>query len=182
MTTRGRRSRLILVACLSGVIPDGSRSDAGPMYHSVRKAFCRHQPAAQGYIGSGAFALRRSAGMTIERASKSHAIASGGVACWGATSKQGANDFLPFGISGNGCRRASGLAVPVACVAQISLDPMQIGVDPCRFTAVLIHDDRVCMVPVALGCPPQRREGRRDIGGRGRCSQRPAEFVGCHRE
>ena len=99
--------------------------------------------------------------------------ASGSAAC-----KQCRGDLLPLFVESNGRDRLAGLPVPVAGIAEIAFDAMQIGVDPRRILAVLILNKLVRLVLLAVGRPPQGGKRRVQIG-RG-CRARQAGFVVRH--
>src|SRR5262249_3169487 len=79
----------------------------------------------------------------------------------GRASDQRPRDLLPLRLERAGCRLPLGLPVPVARIVEIALDAMQIGVHPGGIGAALLHDDAMRLVPVPLGCPPQRAQQRR---------------------
>src|SRR6266567_6166813 len=71
-------------------------------------------------------------------------------------------DPLPFGLKRILRHRLAGLAVPVAGIAEIALDAVQVRMHPSRIRCRLVLDDLVRLVPLAFGRPPQRFERRRE--------------------
>src|SRR5207237_71074 len=61
------------------------------------------------------------------------------------------------------CHGLAGLAIPIAGIAEVAFDAVQIGVHPGGVAAVVVLDDLVSLVPVTLGGPPQAGKRRAEI-------------------
>src|SRR5215831_12346418 len=85
-------------------------------------------------------------------------------------------DALVFSLKRARCRGLSGLPVPIAGVLEIALNAMQIGVHPGAVLAAFVHDDLVCLIPVVLAGPPERRERNAQALGRARLRLTLLEF------
>src|SRR5437764_817896 len=72
--------------------------------------------------------------------------------------QQRRDDLAPFLLQRAGMSGAPGLPVPIACIAKIALDAVQVGVNPGRVLALLVLHDLVRARPVSLGGPPQTIE------------------------
>ena len=69
--------------------------------------------------------------------------------------EQRLGDRAPLGLEVAVRRGLPGAAVPVAGIAEVALDPVQIGVHPGAVPIVLVLGDGVGGIPVALGGPPE---------------------------
>src|SRR5262252_4083034 len=85
-------------------------------------------------------------------------------------------DRIPFPVERPRSDRPVRLPIPIGRIASVTLDAMQIGMHPRGIAAIRVHDDLVCLVPVALLRPPQRSERRRDVARRGPGRQAALEF------
>ena len=68
--------------------------------------------------------------------------------------EQRRRDRRPLGVECAVLSRPAGSVVPIAGVAQVALDPMQIGVNPRRVAAFPVLHELVRRVPVTLGGVP----------------------------
>src|SRR5258707_12978317 len=71
------------------------------------------------------------------------------------------------------------LPVPIAGVAEIAFDTVQIGMDPGCISGLFILNDLVRLVPTAFRRPPQRGKRRIELGlGRGCCARETGFEIG----
>lgn len=76
--------------------------------------------------------------------------------------QQGCSQLLPLGLETLRAFRASGAAVPVPSIAEVTFSPMQVGVHPRGIHAFDALGDAVSFVPVAACIVPQRLEQWQD--------------------
>src|SRR3977135_3201232 len=72
----------------------------------------------------------------------------------GPAVEQRAHDRIPFRVEGPVGDGLPGPSVPIGGVAGIAFETVQIGMHPGGIVAVLVHDELVRLVPVALAGPP----------------------------
>src|SRR5712671_6992532 len=94
--------------------------------------------------------------------------------------EQRARDRIPFRLERAVGGGLPGLSVPIGGVAGVAFEAVQIGVHPGGVAAVLVHDELVRLVPVALARPPQGGQRRRTATRRRRRIQSSLEFIQCH--
>src|ERR1700709_1888428 len=90
--------------------------------------------------------------------------------------EQRARDRVPFRVERAIDDGLPGRAVPIGGVARVAFETVQIGMHPGGVAAVLVHDELVRLVPVALAGPPQGGERRPTATRRGLRTQGPLEF------
>ena len=77
--------------------------------------------------------------------------------------EQRRDDRVPFGLDAAAGGRTAGAGVPVARIAEIAFETMQIDMHPGGVGVGVALRDRVRLVPVALRRLPQRRERSGEI-------------------
>src|SRR5258705_3120235 len=95
----------------------------------------------------------------------------------GPAVEQRARDRIPFRVEPAVGDGLPGLPVPIGGVAGVAFETVQIGVHPGGVAAVLVHDELVRLVPVALAGPPQGGQRRRTATRRRRRIQSSTEFI-----
>ena len=74
--------------------------------------------------------------------------------------QQGGSDLFPLGFERNGRNRFVSLPVPVPGIGEVTLDTVQIRMDPSCICAAFVLHDLMRLVPVTFAGPPNRRERR----------------------
>src|SRR5258705_9740988 len=94
--------------------------------------------------------------------------------------EQRARDRIPFRVEPAVGDGLPGLPVPIGGVAGVAFETVQISMHPRGVAAVLVHDELVRLVPLALAGPPQGGQRRPTAARRRRRIQSSLEFIQCH--
>ena len=70
--------------------------------------------------------------------------------------QQRRGDGCPFRRKITGCQRTACLAIPITGIVEITLNAVQVSVNPCAVRAFAVGDNLVRCIPIVVACPLKR--------------------------